>query len=191
MKDDAALVSEALAGSSPAWREIHARHGGVVLRVCQGFGTLSEAEVQDTVQDTFIRAHQRLGELRDPSRLRPWLLSIARSRALGRLARRASERRALAAFAADPAAGIRAPRADAREVERQTRIELVRELIDALPEGEARTTIELFYLEGELSAREIAERLGVGKSTVTMRLERFRARIKRRLAARLLSLEEA
>ena len=41
----------------------------------------------------------------------------------------------------------------------------------------------------ELSAREIAERLGLGKSAVTMRLERFRARIKRELLARLLAAE--
>jgi RNA polymerase sigma-70 factor (ECF subfamily) len=40
-------------------------------------------------------------------------------------------------------------------------------------------------VEGELSAREIADRQGVGKSAITMRLERFRARIKRELTARL------
>ncbi len=191
MKDDAALVKEARAGAAPAWREIYARHGGIVLRVCQGFGSLSEADVQDAVQDTFVRAHGRIGELRDPTRLRAWLLSIARSRSLNRLKGRATEQKALAAFASDPAVGVRAPRNEIPSSERQARIALVRELIDGLPEGPARETVVLFYLEGQLSAREIADRLGVGKSTVTMRLERFRARVKRRLAARLIQMEEA
>jgi len=47
--------------------------------------------------------------------------------------------------------------------------------------------VQLFYVEGELSAREIAERLGVGKSAVTMRLERFRSRIKRELLRQVLA----
>ena len=60
-------------------------------------------------------------------------------------------------------------------------VDVVRRLIDELPEGPEKDTVRLFYVEGELSAREIAERLGVGKSAVTMRLERFRAKVRREL----------
>ncbi len=56
-------------------------------------------------------------------------------------------------------------------------------MIDSLREGPEKETVRLFYLEGTLSAREIAQRMGVGKSAVTMRLERFRARIKEQLVA--------
>jgi RNA polymerase sigma-70 factor, ECF subfamily len=66
-------------------------------------------------------------------------------------------------------------------------IAVVRDLIARLPEGEEKRTVELFYVEGELSAREIAEKLGVGKSAVTMRLERFRSRIKRELLRQVLA----
>ncbi|MCY1045660.1 ECF-type sigma factor, partial [Corallococcus sp. bb12-1] len=66
-------------------------------------------------------------------------------------------------------------------------IAVVRQLICELPEGEEKKTVQLFYLEGQLSAREIAEQLGVGKSTITMRLERFRGRIKRELLQRVLA----
>ncbi|AKF86584.1 hypothetical protein MFUL124B02_29640 [Myxococcus fulvus 124B02] len=41
--------------------------------------------------------------------------------------------------------------------------------------------------KGSVSAREIAEQMGVGKSAVTMRLERFRGRIKRELLRRVLA----
>jgi RNA polymerase sigma-70 factor (ECF subfamily) len=67
-------------------------------------------------------------------------------------------------------------------------LELVRRLIDDLPEGPEKETVHLFYVEGTLSAREIAERLGVGKSAITMRLERFRTRVKRRLLAEVARL---
>ncbi len=62
-------------------------------------------------------------------------------------------------------------------------VALVRRLVDELPEGPEKETVRLFYVEGELSAREIGERLGVGKSAITMRLERFRAKVKGRLLA--------
>ena len=51
-------------------------------------------------------------------------------------------------------------------------------MIEALREGPEKETVRLFYLEGKLSAREIAQRMGVGKSAVTMRLERFRAKVR-------------
>ena len=72
--------------------------------------------------------------------------------------------------------------------EETAELEVVRELIAALPDGPEKETVRLFYLEGELTARQIADRLGVGKSAVTMRLERFRARVKKALMARVLAL---
>lgn len=36
----------------------------------------------DVVHDTFLLAHDRIAQLRDPSRLRPWLYAITRSQAL-------------------------------------------------------------------------------------------------------------
>ena len=58
-------------------------------------------------------------------------------------------------------------------------------MIDGLREGPEKETVRLFYLDGTLSAREIAQRMGVGKSAVTMRLERFRARVRRELCEKL------
>jgi RNA polymerase sigma-70 factor (ECF subfamily) len=69
--------------------------------------------------------------------------------------------------------------------ERDARV--VRELVTALPEGPEKDTVALAYLEGEASAREIALQLGVGKSAVCMRLQRFRRRVRTQLSARLVS----
>jgi RNA polymerase sigma-70 factor (ECF subfamily) len=69
------------------------------------------------------------------------------------------------------------------DVGREAELEAVRAVIAELPEGPEKETVHLFYVEGGLSTREIAARLGVGKSAITMRLERFRAKVKRRVLA--------
>lgn len=180
------IIQRARQRESGAWRELYARDAQAVRRVLYGFGKLSTADVQDLLQETFVRAYEHIDQLRDDGAFRPWLLRIARSRALNRLRAAANRHKLASAFAADPAAGLMAPRQDEQLAERQARIALVRDLIDSLPAGPEAETIRLYYIEGELSARQIAERLNLGKSTVTMRLERFRAKVKARLAARLL-----
>lgn len=150
-------------------------------RLCSAFGEFSASDVDDLTQETFVRAFEQLGTLRDDASFGRWLFVIARGLCLHRLRGRAGEGKMADAFLVDPASGALAPRTE--EVPDAVRIRIAREVIDELPPGPERDTIHLFYLEGELSAREIAERLGVSKSTVTMRLERFRARVKKRLIA--------
>jgi len=186
MSDDELLVASALRGDPSAWRAIYARYHARVRRLCQGFGGLGSGEVEDLVQETFIRAHARIDTLQQANRLRPWLLTIARNQALNRVEKGRREREGARRYLEDPGVGQLAPREDPEAGERAQAVEVVREIIDGLPAGPERETVELFYLEGSLSAREIAEQLGVGKSTVTMRLERFRARVKRRVIARVL-----
>ena len=70
-------------------------------------------------------------------------------------------------------------------LEKEAELRAVREVIDGLREGPEKETVRLFYLEGTLSAREIAARMGIGKSAVTMRLERFRAKVRAELSQRL------
>lgn len=187
---DLPLVQRACAGDATAWREIYTQHAPAVRRLLQGFASLAAADVEDLVQETFVRASRAIEALRESSSLRPWLLTIGRSLALNALRQRRSQARLAAAFLEDPALGAQAPRVDHDADGRRRRVQLVRELIAALPPGPEADTVRLFYLEGQLSARQIAEQMGVGKSAVTMRLERFRARVKARLAAEMLAAGE-
>jgi RNA polymerase sigma-70 factor, ECF subfamily len=41
--------------------------------------TRNHADAEDVMQDTLVRALQKRGELREPGRLRPWLMAIVRS----------------------------------------------------------------------------------------------------------------
>jgi RNA polymerase sigma-70 factor, ECF subfamily len=181
----AALVARARKGEAAAFRELYDRTRPLVYRVARSFADLDRDDLDDVIQESFVRAFRNLERLQDPARFAPWLLTIARNRALTRLARR----RAGAELADElereadvhPAAEMPDPSHDAE-------VEVVRRVIEELPEGPEKETVRLFYLEGELSAREIAQRLGVGKSAITMRLERFRAKVKRRILAEVTRL---
>ncbi len=182
VQEDAALVERATAGDDGALRLLYDRHRPAVFRVARAFADLDGDDVDDVVQETFVRAFRHLRGLKEAARFGPWVVAIARNRARWGLARRrASESLAddLARDAdalADEVASLPDPDAGAEA-------EVVRRVIDELPDGPEKETVRLFYVEGELSAREIAARLGVGKSAITMRLERFRAKVKRRLLA--------
>jgi RNA polymerase sigma-70 factor (ECF subfamily) len=177
-------VRRAARGEESAYAELYQRTRPLVTRLTAGFATLDADEVEDVIQETYVRAFKALPRLKEAGAFEAWLLSIARNRARTRLERKSHLRR-LEDEAPDAEPEAVPPLPEALQVERD--IAVVRQLIAELPEGEEKKTVQLFYLEGELSAREIAEKLGVGKSAVTMRLERFRARIKRELLRRVLA----
>jgi len=184
---DAATIARAARGDQAACRALHDAHRAAVRRVAQGFADLDADEIEDVVQETFVRAFRSLGRLEDRRRFPSWLLTIARNTALTTLTRRRTATTAAADYSREldvhGPADVSPPDLDAG-----VEVELVRRIVAELPEGPEKETVRLFYLEGELSAREIGARLGVGKSTITMRLERFRARVRQRILAEVAAL---
>ncbi|MGB8930438.1 MAG: sigma-70 family RNA polymerase sigma factor [Anaeromyxobacteraceae bacterium] len=185
------LVARAAAGDPAAQRALYDAHRPDVFRVARGFGGLDPDDVDDVVQETFVRAFRYIVRLEQHGRFLPWLLTIARNRALSRLARRKSEATTAAEFGREAEVHLDSeagPTDHEAEVELELELNVVRKVIASLPEGAEKETVQLFYVEGNLSAREIAERLGVGKSAITMRLERFRAKVKKRILAEVARL---
>ena len=185
--DDGALTARATAGDRAAFRALYDRHRPAVHRLVRAFATLDPDEAEDVVQDAFVRAFASISKLSQPARFGAWLLTIARNRALSRLGRRRAAEKLAEDLSAE-AGALAADVAAMPELGTEAELEVVRRVVAELPEGPERETVRLFYLEGELSAREIAARLGVGKSAITMRLERFRAKVKRRILAEVARL---
>ncbi len=184
---DADLVASALAGDRSALRALYDSHRPAVHRRARAFAALDPDDADDVVQDAFIRAFASLAKLSQPARFGAWVLTIARNRAISRLGRARAAARLTedlaqeAAALADAFAAMPEPGAEAE-------LDAVRRIVAELPDGAEKETVRLFYLEGELSAREIGARLGVGKSAITMRLERFRAKVKQRILAEVARL---
>jgi RNA polymerase sigma-70 factor (ECF subfamily) len=84
---DEALVSRARRREPAAFETLYRRHAAFALNLAvhiQG----TTADVEDIVHDAFVKAHERLGELRDTSAFRPWLGSIVVRLVRTRLRRR-------------------------------------------------------------------------------------------------------
>jgi RNA polymerase sigma-70 factor (ECF subfamily) len=144
----------------------------LVLRIAQ-----HPSSAEEIVQDVFLqlwRSAERFQIDRGP--LEPWLLTMARNRALDflRLKREKQRRREDSDSDILPSAVVR-PDPEG-EIDRARRAEKIRALITALPEAQ-RKAIELAFFEG-LSHSEIAattgEALGTVKSWIRGGLLRLR-----------------
>src|SRR5215207_1849713 len=82
--DDAALVQAAKRGDDTAWAAIYDRYADKLHDHCHRI-LRDRDEAADALHDAFLAASRNLVQLRDPSRLRPWLYSICRHASLRRL----------------------------------------------------------------------------------------------------------
>ena len=155
-------------------------HHAAVLRVCRAV-LRDEALAADAAQETFLRLWRAFGERAATTLERPgaWLSRTALSASLD-LARRRSLR-AWGASDVDPAATAAR---DASPPEVLARAELAARLeraLEALPEGQ-RTVFRLRH-HAELPLAEVAELLGVERSTVKTQFARACLRLSRDLRA--------
>ena len=183
--DESELVRSAAGGDRAAQQALFDRHHRGVMGYCLLACNGDRERALELTQDTFLRALSSLRQLHEPSRFRNWLFSIAANLCRGRGAQEARRRELLVAarlsFDATPSSD---------EVEqREARIALVQRLLSRVQDPEVRAVVSLKYGEPEHTTREIAARLDVPHGTVTSRLVRFRAAIKRELLRMM--LEEA
>lgn len=179
--DNEALVRRAQGGDAAAFEALFRAHYGRVLRCCRTF-VRRDADAADLAQDVFLRAHERLGSLREPGALVGWLLTIARN-----LAKDAAVRSARRGEHLQEQQELAQPaRSEARLLGREAR-QLTSDILDALPAGRQRDAARLFYLE-DLEVGEVAERLDTTVSNVTTAVARARAWMRRHLVLRLAEL---
>jgi RNA polymerase sigma-70 factor (ECF subfamily) len=171
--NDHELIGRVLAGDPIAERALYDAHVDRVFRlVYRMAGDLDRA--QDWVQETFIRAFERLAGFRGESALSTWLCAIAISVTLNglRQVRRARDRE-VALDDAGPIGGYR-PEADP---DLRTRLS---QAVEALPDG-YRAVFLMHDVEGYTN-EEIARVLGVQPGTSKAQLSRARARLREALA---------
>jgi len=188
-QSDEELVALARQGSESAVRVLIKRNNQRLFRVARAV-VRNDAEAEDVVQETYVRAFTRLDAFRGESQLATWLTRIALNEALGRVRRR----RPTADLAElDAGAGhqgvimfptLSPPAADAELARGQIR-EFLERAVDDLPDA-FRIVFILRDIE-EMSTEETAEQLSLKPETVKTRLHRarrlMRAAVEKRLAA--------
>jgi RNA polymerase sigma-70 factor (ECF subfamily) len=87
---DAALIARWRAGEQRAASLLVRRYAATVTRFVASLG--EREEIEEIVQDTFVRAFESLGGFRGESSLRTWLLTIARNLVVDRTRSRRGSR---------------------------------------------------------------------------------------------------
>lgn len=163
MSPDAALVQRLLQRDVSAFEELYERHSrmvyGLVLRIVQQASTAEEV-----VQDIFLQLWRNASQY-DVSRgpFLPWLLTLARNRALDQLRLKSERQRRREEQTEELPPVVAAPDFEG-SLDEKRRATRVRELIASLQPQQKRA-IELAYFEG-LSHSEIAAKLQEPLGTV-------------------------
>jgi RNA polymerase sigma-70 factor, ECF subfamily len=159
--DEVALLAAAQRGDTRAFEGLYRALAPSVYGFCLRLARDS-TEAQDCVQETFVRAWQRLGDFRGESRIGTWLHRIALNEVLGRRRHRAVEHRHLAAV--DPSTR--------RSLDDSATMQDLEEAIARLPER-AKDVFVLRAIYG-YSHEEIGSMLGVTEGTSKSQLHRAR-----------------
>jgi RNA polymerase sigma-70 factor, ECF subfamily len=152
--------------SPELWRDASTRLRPFVAR------RVSPADVDDVLQDVFVRMQRGLASLREDERFTSWLFQVARS-AVAEHARSRARQPLATAEAPEPA--VPADDTDDREASR-TLAACVALFVARLP-SPYREAITLVELEG-LTAREAAEMVGISVSGMKSRVQRGRAQLR-------------
>jgi RNA polymerase sigma-70 factor (ECF subfamily) len=185
---DADLVARAAGGDAAAFELIMRRHNRLLFRAARGI-VRDDAEAQDIVQETYLRAFSNFGTFRGDAALGTWLTRIALNLALD-----AQRRRARAVpidddvdVQAEPFGGhamaFNAPRDAAPDAaaERTEVRALLQRAIDSLPPI-YRSVFVLRAVE-ELSVEQTAACLQVSDAVVKTRYLRARALLRDAIGA--------
>lgn len=170
--DEPGLVEAVQAGDSRAFSVFVTRYTDPAYAVALSI-LRHEQDAEDAVQAAFIRALERIGQLRPGSRFGPWFYRVLRSTCLNlrrrELLRTHSELTDTAASRDDPH----------REFERRHARKQVLDALGQLPERQ-RTAVMMYDLEGYDHA-EIAKILGIAVGTSRANLHHGRHALRRLL----------
>ncbi|PZG22605.1 hypothetical protein C1I95_04920 [Micromonospora craterilacus] len=178
-RDDTALVEAVRRGERAGLEGMYRRYADRLYTYARTMVREPEAAA-DAVHDAFLTASQRIGQLREPDRLRSWLYAIVRNECLRQLRERSrslplDEAGEPVAEAADPATGVNAEQVRA----------LVHTAVAALNPGD-REVVHL-AIRHDLSTVDIGAALGVPANHAHARLSRARSQLERALGALLVA----
>lgn len=170
---DAELIRKVRRGDREAYGVLVRRHTSLALRTAALLGAGDEME--DVVQDSFVKAYGALDRFRDDAPFRPWLLKIVanETRNLHRARGRRTARERI------PLSEAESPDPVERVLAREDQRALHRRLARLSPEH--RSVLVCRYLL-DLDERETAVVLGVAPGTVKSRSHRALNRLRADLA---------
>ena len=164
----AAVVKDAALGDRAAFTELVATYHDDMIRLAMV--VTGDADLaNDAAQAAWHQAWRKLRQLRDPLRVRPWLLSIAANEA-----KQSLRRRVHLVVMTETMTDQKPPPDDPIDA-----IDLARALATLRPDD--RRLIGLRYVSG-FNASELAEAFGISPEGVRTRLKRILERLRKELS---------
>ena len=171
----AALVAQVADGDEVAFARLVAAHHDDMARVA--YVICGDADLaQEAAHAAWPLVWRKLRTLRDPSRLRPWLVSVAANEARQLIRRRGRRAVREVAMESDAASFATAARSD--PAERAAEIDLANAILRLDPTD--RTVLALRFVAG-LTSQEIGESIGMTSGGVRARTARLLDRLRREL----------
>ncbi len=171
-RDFPRVVASAASGDEVAFARLVAQFNGEMHRVCVVVAR-DRAIAEEAVQAAWLTAWHKLGKVRDPERVRPWLVSVAVNevRQLLRKQRRRSQVETVSDAAAVP--GGFDPGAHVGDLD-------LRQALEGL-DPDDRALLAMRYVAG-FNATELSTAIGLTPSGTRNRLERLLARLREDLS---------
>lgn len=177
---DAEVVERVLRGEKELYELLMRRHNQKLYRTIRCY-LKREGEAEDAMQDTYLRAYEKLHQFRNDSRFSTWLIRIGINTALGKL--RQAKRLAPAATLEDILDNhiiLQMPepsRMNPEKIAIQKEVkQLLEKAVDRLPE-KYRIIYVLREME-DIAVAEICQCLDLSESNVKVRLHRAKSMLK-------------
>lgn len=166
--DDAELLQACRRNDENAWNELVDRYQRLVFTIPRRAG-LSEEEASDVLQEVFLTLFEKLDEIRQPEKIRSWLVTTAKFKTWSLVRREkglyspGSEREMELEMANLPDAS---PLADACLIELEEQ-HLIRTALNKL-ETRCQKILSMIYLrDTAASYAEVAAEIGVGETSIS------------------------
>ena len=180
MANEVKLLKKCLKGDSRAFEIIVAEYQGLVCAITYS-GIADVQRSEELAHQTFINAWKNLSQLKDLSRFRPWLCTIARNNIrnfINKNKRDILQKAKPMENVNDTAADDSGP---LESVIKKEHIELVNAAIGRIPER-YREPLVLYYRQQQ-SVKQVAQSLDLSEEIVKKRLQRGREKIKAQLSS--------
>jgi RNA polymerase sigma-70 factor (ECF subfamily) len=171
---DLALIQAMAAGEIAALNELYTRHGANILNYLTSL--LRDRQwAEEVLQDVMLAAWEHAAAFRGESKVRTWLLTIARHRAIN------AQRRITPDWVELDETTFSADTSPVEAAERKSQRQMLQDAIQQLPPFHQEILVLIFYQQ--LSGPEVAEVLGVTVGTVKSRLHRAKEMLRRTLVS--------